>query len=72
MNMVEAAFCNYNYSIPIQCQATAIGQLNTGLMIQSTTDLYLLPQQCEFTYLYPNYPFFFLNGHADGKCIPAY
>lgn len=71
-NSVQATFCNNGYDVPLRCHAKAVGQLNTGLWIHAFTDLYLAPGQCEYAYVYANYPFFFINGSGVGNCILAY
>jgi len=71
-NQVQTTFCNNSYNVPMRCQAVAYGQVNTGLWIHEAVDLYLMPGQCEFAYVYATYPFYFVNGYGVGNCLLAY
>ncbi len=71
-HVVEARACNTGYARPIICRTTSYGLLHSGQWVNSWNMLYLVPGSCSSSYVYANWPLYFMNGYGESVCQIAF
>ncbi len=66
--VVEATVCNNFAPVPVLCEITSYGLLNTGIWVNASAVFTILPGACDASYVYATPPFYFISGNGVANC----
>jgi len=66
-NYASGQFCN-QWNGPVYCSVNTTGIMQTGQYVYAYANMFLAPGQCDYAYVYANYPYYFVNANASGNC----